>query len=551
MNSILLLILGALLMIAGITLGVTGIVLSCGGLLTLGVLHALGSLTILGRSQSQRTVTGWLGSVAIGVWFASSAIAALTLIKTLPMTPDQMPHALWATVLLVIAGVWFAIAQIAGIGATVGQHNRWCCPVLYELTAFSLIGSIVLRFDHEGFPLASVSDVFLRVWTVTFALDGVARVVIAFLDGTLAFSALGRAGGIRSYLFGLDERAESDPSTPVNSASPIARHRTGLRSVAVVSVALLMGAAWLLTGLVVVRTHERAVCFHLGRLETKPLEPGLHFRLPYPLARVQCIPVRHLQTRTIGFEASPSDLKSLRLLWTAAHGQREAPFLIGDGTELVAINGLVTYRVSDQPDLLGKYVTSTVDPEELLKSAAQRVLTSETRSATLDNLLEKDLEAWSLQLAERLQGELQRFVPGLEVTSFRILSIHPPIEVAAAFLDQVSARVDAEKNRAEASGASVAELLRCEMMGSTFVADAKGAASRRLTAVVDETAHLAVLAKLDEAHPDIVRRRAYCEALIEALEHKSITVIDARLPPELRLSFGDNSRTTRAGLEGP
>jgi hypothetical protein len=38
------------------------------------------------------------------------------------------------------------------------------------------------------------------------------------------------------------------------------------------------------------------------------------------------------------------------MLWTKAHGDAEFPLVVGDGTELVAINAIVHYRVADGRD---------------------------------------------------------------------------------------------------------------------------------------------------------------------------------------------------------
>jgi regulator of protease activity HflC (stomatin/prohibitin superfamily) len=140
-------------------------------------------------------------------------------------------------------------------------------------------------------------------------------------------------------------------------------------------------------------------------------------------------------------------------------------------------------------------------------------------------------------------------LPGIEICALDILSIHPPVEVAAVFLDQISARIDAERVEMSARGDSLTEHQRSEMMAYSTVADAKAAASKRLTAVTDEHAYVSALAAVDLNAPAVVRRRAFCSAMLEALEHKPFVLLETSLQKSVRLWFqSSNAIDGKAGV---
>ena len=269
------------------------------------------------------------------------------------------------------------------------------------------------------------------------------------------------------------------------------------------------------------------------------LLPGIHLTLPFPFARTTQFPVDKMKAMTVGFVADPLTLSTQPMLWTKPHGEAEFPLVVGDGTELVAINAVVQYRVANHAADLKSYVTFARDPDAMLRSLSQHVLMAETRTLTLQGLLSADRTAWGQQIRQHLQDEIARHHLGLEVIQFDVLSIHPPIEVAESFLDIVAARIDAEKEVLDAQAAWLTERRRCEMMAATDAADASAAASVRLTAVMDEALHLEALASVDEGNSSVFRRRAFCDAFAEVLTDRTITLIDQKLPvgPETLAGF--------------
>src|SRR6478672_3334824 len=102
---------------------------------------------------------------------------------------------------------------------------------------------------------------------------------------------------------------------------------------------LLLIALYLLTGVYVVRANEQAVVRRFGRVVAERVAPGPHYRLPFPIDRVDRLKVREQKVVSVGFDL-PDSLLGVR----PARVQTE--FLTGD-QNLVNIELLVQYVIRD------------------------------------------------------------------------------------------------------------------------------------------------------------------------------------------------------------
>jgi hypothetical protein len=101
---------------------------------------------------------------------------------------------------------------------------------------------------------------------------------------------------------------------------------------------------WGLSSLAVVRIDELGVRESFGRLDAAPLAPGLHGKLPWPFGRVLRYPVKRVVAKPIGFISNPG--RQASYLWSKKHANEEFALVLGDGSELVALDCMVYYSKS-------------------------------------------------------------------------------------------------------------------------------------------------------------------------------------------------------------
>jgi regulator of protease activity HflC (stomatin/prohibitin superfamily) len=236
---------------------------------------------------------------------------------------------------------------------------------------------------------------------------------------------------------------------------------------------------------------------------------------------VERLPVRRAQTLPLGF-AGP---RKAALLWAEGHAGEEYRLLLGEGRELLSVDGVVTYRIRDP----AAYALAFQNPREALDALAYRRLMLDTAALDLERLLSVDRESFARDFARRLQQACDAAGLGVEILHVGFASLHPPVDVARAYQAVVSAEVDRETQRATARATAA-------VMGPAAAAEALLAAGRAEAAAMARRAEAAgaaarfeSLLDQDRAAPDLFRFRRRMDALETGLADVSLYVVDRTL----------------------
>jgi regulator of protease activity HflC (stomatin/prohibitin superfamily) len=235
------------------------------------------------------------------------------------------------------------------------------------------------------------------------------------------------ASGILSYL-------EENTGITMRSLWSIRFIRQLLPSVALFAVLLV----WLATGLVQIESHQQGALYRCGKLQDKTLKPGIHLTLPWPFDRVEIRDTQSLRKVVVGYV--PNDESTSDNVWTEGHGQEEYRLLLGGGNEMVSINLVVEYRISD----LNQYLRRSANAESLLQAAAYEIVTERTIATDIDALLSADRTVFSETFQQELARRMEDQELGLEVAEVVLESIHPPVEVASTYQRVISAGIEAQ-----------------------------------------------------------------------------------------------------------
>ena len=206
------------------------------------------------------------------------------------------------------------------------------------------------------------------------------------------------------------------------------------------------GITLIFTSLYVIEPHQEALLYRLGVLGADAVKrPGLHFKLPWPIDRADIYDVFRVRNMQVGYIPSASR----DYLWNSEHGGEEYALLLGNGSEMIAVNMRVSYRILDLRD----YATRYADPEGLLSSKVYEMKMQKTLSSDLNTMLSVDRKGLSEELTKELSEYASKL--GLYVNEVIIESIHPPIALADVYHGVVGASIQKETlaARAEADAA--------------------------------------------------------------------------------------------------
>lgn len=439
---------------------------------------------------------------------------------------------------------WFVFAAMAGLWSVVSAvsnsvslaRNEPCQNRMQirEQQMVLIVAAVCSAGGAIEFPLLRFVPTVVGLYLIALGLEVSLRVMILVLTGSELSDPYHHPLLTRDLLFGRAQRLH--PSSTLATASTISIRRPVIAALVTTAV-----VGWLTTGITVVSVHELALYYRNGHLDDEVLSPGLHLHLPAPFGRTKRIPAGRVEVTTVGYLLDARKLSKQKYLWTESHGEEEVSFIVGDGTEVVAINAIIRHCPGNSISGLQQYMTLADSPEEIVRRAAMGVLLAESRTLTVAELLTMNRSEWSQRLRERLSGDLDDRKLGIEIKGVDIVSVHPPVEIASAYLDIIDANVRAEAEVAEARGAHESELTRSRMMADTTIADASASASVRLTAVAQEVEQLKALAEVAGDSRSVFEQHAWCDSMSEALSDREIIFVSNSVSSGIRLLMGSDT----------
>ena len=314
---------------------------------------------------------------------------------------------------------------------------------------------------------------------------------------------------------------EQAPSVPAGTPGR-RRRRAPLYASGLVVAALL--AAWLGSGFYVVDADARGVVRRFGAV-AEHVGPGMHFRLPWPIDRVDVVRTTSVTKTGVGFtlpEGAGSE---------AATGME---LLTGD-TNILSVALVLQYVIRDPSDFLFQ----VENPAKLADTIAQGVLTESVAAMPIDDVLTTGRVALQEKVKTKTQAILDRHRSGVQITSVNIMSMTLDRSVAEAFQDVSDAMADREKMRNEARAYQNDLIPKARGEARTALAEAQAYKQQRIAEAVGATDRFLALLKEYEKAPDITRTRLYLEAMEKILPKVKLYVLDSengRAPLNLRVT---------------
>lgn len=300
---------------------------------------------------------------------------------------------------------------------------------------------------------------------------------------------------------------------------------------------------WALSSLAMVGPSEMGIRESLGVLERQTLRPGLHLKLPWPLGRVRRYPVKRVFSQAVGFVAT--DEEPAAFLWSNVHAKEEFEVVLGDGTEAVAVNAVLYYKIRED-DRLYDYALRFDNPTDALEGYAYRALMEQTRSATLEEVLSANRGKFVDALHRAIQQYADENRLGIDVVEVALLNLHPPTEAAESYLDVISARIDAERFQIEARGQRIVRFEEAETDRTSAVAEAQVKAARRVANAIKESAEFVATGMAYAVSPEAFIFRVRGDNIAEIISRKPLILIDRVLasgPGEVLLDLREAAGT--------
>jgi len=293
---------------------------------------------------------------------------------------------------------------------------------------------------------------------------------------------------------------------PASGNSGSGRKRLNLKKVIplvlVLVLLLLLGSTCWYT----VDSKQEAVITTFGKV-TGIADPGMHFKLPFGIQKVEKVDVNVYQSIELGYRSVEDNADGY-----VVH-EEESKMITGD-YNIVNVEFFVEYKVSD-PE---KYLYSAYEPEEVLKNLIQSQVRNVVGSTDVDSVLTDGKEAIQMQVKELIIGVLEEYDIGLMLTDVKIQDSEPPTEdVTYAFKAVETAKQGAETVVNEAKAYQNAQLPAAQAQADQLIQNAEYLKQKRINEAIEQVAMFEAMYEEYQRNPEITKIRMYYEALSEAL----------------------------------
>jgi modulator of FtsH protease HflK len=246
------------------------------------------------------------------------------------------------------------------------------------------------------------------------------------------------------------------------------------------------------------------------------LQPGLRFRLPFGVDRIQTVEIQRQMKLEFGF-GTPRGTNPYQ---ESREPEEEASMVTGD-LNMATVEWVVQFRIDNARD----WVFNVLDPLLTLRDASESAMREVIGDRTVDEVLtvgRQEIEDQCLVLLKQLS---ERYDIGASIMQVQLKNVHPPGPVQASFNGVNQAQQEREQQINLANGEYNKEVPRAGGLAAQKISEAEGYALKRVNeARGDADKFTAVYQEYAKA-PEVTRQRLYFETMktvLPLLERKII-----------------------------
>ena len=285
--------------------------------------------------------------------------------------------------------------------------------------------------------------------------------------------------------------------------------------IAIIAIAIVV--IWLASGFYRVLPDEVGVVLRFGAYN-RTTQPGLNYHLPSPIEKVLTPSVTRVNRTEIGYRSGEGTT-------VRGGGTRQVPeealMLTGD-ENIVDINFTVFWVIKDAQ----AYLFDIRDPDATVKSAAESAMREVVGETPIAQALSEGRGKIETDTQHLLQGILDAYRAGVEVTQLQLLRVDPPDPVIDAFRDVQRALADRERLRNEAEAYRNDIIPRARGDAVRIKQEAEGYRQQIINQAQGDADRFISVYRAFKAAQDVTQQRIYLETMEEILKNSNKVIID-------------------------
>ncbi|MEW5567152.1 FtsH protease activity modulator HflK [Rossellomorea marisflavi] len=276
-------------------------------------------------------------------------------------------------------------------------------------------------------------------------------------------------------------------------------------------VGALIFIAVLVTSWYTVDESEQALVLTFGKAGDPVVEPGLHFKMPWPIQQVETLS-KETFTLQFGYEESEGEIKNF---------PKETKMITGD-EYIVLADLVVQWKITDPEG----YLFNAENPKEILYDATSSSIRSIIGSSLIDDALTSGKAKIEGDVRDLLTNLIEDYDIGISIIGVKLQDVELPNEdVRSSFTAVTDAREMKNTKTNEAKKYQNQRMNEAQGEKKAIMSKAKGEKIARIEQARGDVAVFDKLYDQYKTNPDITRKRLVLESLETVLPNAEIYIM--------------------------
>ncbi len=273
----------------------------------------------------------------------------------------------------------------------------------------------------------------------------------------------------------------------------------------------LVVVVWLASGFYIVDASQRGIVLQFGRYK-ETTDPGLRWRLPYPIQANELVNISGVRTVEIGYRGSEKN-KVLK----------EA-LMLTDDENIINIQFAVQWFLNEPVE----YVFNNRHPDEAVMQVAETAIREVVGKNKMDFVLYEGREQVAVNAQQLMQDILDRYKTGILISKVTMQNAQPPEQVQAAFDDAVKASQDRERQKNEGQAYANDVIPKARGTSARLLEEAEGYKKRVIAASEGDASRFKQIYTEYAKAPEVTRSRMYLETMQQVYSNTSKVLVDTK-----------------------
>ena len=273
----------------------------------------------------------------------------------------------------------------------------------------------------------------------------------------------------------------------------------------VLLVLLALAILYLVSGVYSISQNEIGVLQRFGRIINDKVMPGIHFSFPWPIDKVNKVPVRTVNRILIDDFSQMHNRDSFSSRFYDATGL--SSYCVTGDNNIVNISCGLQYSVSEPI----KYLFCMKDPENALHDIACNSVIHCLSLLSVDEVLTYGKRKIEVCVKDMVQEKLNSINCGLSISFVELKEINPPKRVQEHFDDVINSKIDKRKMVSEAESYRNEKIPQANTLANEMIESALSYQKDVIAKAEGESSRFLDILDTYKQAKGITRRRLYLE----------------------------------------